>query len=164
MGRMELTGHLVYERPPVDVFTMLTDPDYVRARAEATGGTQVDAEVRPVGDTVEVRTSRSVPADVPDYARSMVGESIRITETHIWGPDAKGRREGTFEADFGNVPVTVRGRLRLAPDGAGAEVLLEGQIKASVPLVGRKVEQLVHDQVAAALVIEQELGSGWLAG
>ena len=48
-------------------------------------------------------------------------------------------------------------------DGAGAIATLEGQIKATVPLVGRKVEQLVHDQIAAALVIEQELGSSWLA-
>ena len=51
----------------------------------------------------------------------------------------------------------------LVADGAGAVATLEGQIKASVPLVGRKIEQLVHDQVAAALVIEQELGSSWLA-
>jgi hypothetical protein len=164
MGLMEINGHLVYERPPADVFAMLVDEDYVRARAEATGGTGIEASVRQVGDTIEVTNSRSVPADVPAYARSMVGDSIRIAETHIWGPEADGRREGTFEADFGTVPVTVRGRLRLVPDGAGSVAHLEGQIKASVPLVGRKVEQLVHDQIAAALVIEQELGSGWLAG
>jgi hypothetical protein len=164
MGRMEITGHLVYERPPADVFAMLVDEDYVRARAEATGGTDVEAAVRGVDDTVEVTNARSVPADVPAFARSMVGDSIRIAETHIWGPDADGHREGTFEATFGTVPVSVRGRLRLVPDGAGSTVLLEGHIKASVPLVGRKVEQLVHDQVAAALVIEQELGSSWLAG
>ena len=93
----------------------------------------------------------------------MVGDSIRIAETHVWGPDADGAREGTFEATFGTVPVTVRGRLRLVADGAGAIATLEGQIKATVPLVGRKIEQLVHDQVAAALVIEQELGTSWLA-
>ena len=64
---------------------------------------------------------------------------------------------------FGTVPVILRGRLTLVPDGAGAVATLKGQIKATVPLIGRKVEKLVHDQVAAALVIEQELGSSWLA-
>lgn len=161
---MDFTGTLVYERPPADVFAMFVDPDYVRARAEATGGTDVESDVREVGDTIELRSARSVPPDVPAYAQSMVGESIRVTETLTWGPEADGQREGTFEATFGTVPVVARGRLRLAPDGAGAVATLEGQIKASVPLVGRKVEQLVHDQIAAALVIEQELGSGWLAG
>lgn len=164
MGRMDFTGTLVYERPPADVFAMFVDPDYVRARAEAAGGTDVESEVRPAGDTIELHSARSVPPDVPAYAQSMVGDSIRITETMIWGPEADGRREGTFEVTFGSVPVVARGRLRLAPDGAGAEVTLDGQIKASVPLVGRKVEQLVHDQILAALVIEQELGSSWLAG
>ena len=160
---MEFTGHLEYGRPPSDVFAMLADEDYVRARAESTGGADVEVSVREIGDTVEITNARSVPADVPAYAQGMVGDTIRITERHIWGPDAGGRREGTFEATFGGVPVAVRGRLHLAPDGAGSVATLEGQILASVPLVGRKVEQLVHDQIAAALVIEQELGTSWLA-
>jgi hypothetical protein len=160
---MEFSGHLVYLRPPSDVFAMLIDEDYVRARAEATGGSDVQAAVREVGDTVEITNTRVVPADVPAFARSMVGDSIRISETHIWGPDADGHREGTFEASFGSGPVAARGRLHLMPDGAGATCTLEGQIKASVPLVGRKIEQMVHDQIAAALVIEQELGTSWLA-
>jgi hypothetical protein len=160
---MDIRGHLEYDHPPADVFAMFTDADYVRARAEATGGRDIEAAVETNGDTVEITNSRSIAADVPSFARSMVGDSIRINETHIWGPAAEGSREGTFEVKFGTVPVTLRGRLKLVPDGAGAIATLEGQIKATVPLVGRKIEQLVHDQVAAALVIEQELGTSWLA-
>lgn len=160
---MDLNGHLEYDHPPADVFAMFVDADYVRARAEATGGADVEATVEEHDGTVVITNRRTVVADVPSFARSMVGDSIRITETHTWGPEAEGAREGTFEANFGSVPVTVRGRLRLVADGAGAIATLEGQIKATVPLVGRKVEQLVHDQIAAALVIEQELGSSWLA-
>ena len=160
---MDLYGHLEYDHPPADVFAMLIDPDYVRARAEATGGADVEATVTEHDGTVEIVNSRTVVADLPSFARSMVGESLRITETHTWGPEADGAREGTFEVAFGSVPVLVRGRLRLVADGAGAIASLDGQIKATVPLVGRKVEQLVHDQVAAALVIEQELGASWLA-
>jgi hypothetical protein len=160
---MDINGHLVYDHPPADVFAMFVDADYVRARAEATGGSDVEAEVTEHGDTIEITNSRTVPADVPSFARSMVGDTVRITETHVWGPDAEGSREGPFDARFGNGPISVRGRLRLVADGAGSVATLEGQIKAAVPLVGRKIEQLVHDQVAAALVIEQELGSSWLA-
>jgi len=160
---MDITGHLVYDHPPADVFAMFVDEDYVRARAEATGGSDIEAEVRETGDTIEITNARSVVAEVPSFAQNMVGESIRISETHVWGPEADGRREGTFEATFSGVPVILRGRLRLVPDGAGAVATLEGQIKATVPLVGRKIEHLVHDQVAAALVIEQELGASWLA-
>jgi len=159
---MDITGHLVYDHPPVDVFAMFIDPDYVRARAEATGGDDVETAVIVNGDTTEITNGRTVDADVPSFAQSLVGESVRIDETHVWGPDADGAREGTFEVTFGKVPVVVRGRLRLVHDGAGSVATLEGQIKASVPLVGRKIEQLVHDQVAAALVIEQELGQSWL--
>ena len=160
---MDINGHLVYDHPPADVFAMFVDADYVRARAEATGGTDVEAEVSAVGDTTEIANSRTIVADVPSFARSMVGDSIRIVENHVWGPEASGSREGTFEVRFGTVPVVLRGRLHMVPDGAGTIATLEGQIKATVPLVGRKIEQLVHDQVAAALVIEQELGSSWLA-
>lgn len=160
---MDINGHLVYDHPPTDVFAMFVDADYVRARAEATGGDDVEAAVVADGDTTEITNSRTVSAEMPSFARGLVGDSVRITETHRWGPEADGCREGVVEASFGSVPVTLRGRLRLAPDGAGTVATLEAQIKANVPLVGRRIEQLVHDQVAAALVIEQELGNSWLA-
>jgi hypothetical protein len=160
---MDIHGRLVYDHPPADVFAMLVDLDHVRARCEATGGVDVDAAVATRQGTTEITSSRTVAADLPTFARSVVGDHLRIRETHVWGPDADGAREGTFEATFDGTPVVMRGRLRLVADGAGAVATLEGQIKASVPLVGRKVESLVHDQVAAALVIEQELGTGWLA-
>ena len=160
---MDINGHLVYDHPPADVFGMFVDSDYVRARAEATGGDDVEAAVVIDGDTTEIRNSRTVEADVPSFARGLVGDSVRVTETHRWGPEADGCREGVVDTSFGTAPITLRGRMRLAPDGAGTVATLEAQIKATVPLVGRRIEQLVHDQIAAALVIEQELGNSWLA-
>ena len=58
MGRMEFTGHMEYGRPPAEVFAMLIDEDYVRARAESTGGTDVEVSVHETADTVEITNAR----------------------------------------------------------------------------------------------------------
>ena len=156
-----LTARLDIPADPAAAYRLLTDPDYVREVAAATGGTDIDVSVTATdegGATVVAR--RSVPAEVPSYAKSLVGDSIRLDETRVLGPaSADGSREGTLSIDFGTAPASVAGTLRLAASGAGTGIDIELTIKASVPFVGGKIEKLVAGQIHAALDREQAVAA-----
>jgi carbon monoxide dehydrogenase subunit G len=156
-----LTARLDIPADPAAAYGMLTDPEYVRDVAAATGGTDIEVSATPSDDGgATVVSRRSVPADVPSYARSLVGDSIRVDETRVLGPAADdGSREGTISIDFGGAPASVAGTLRLAASGAGTGLDVELTIKASVPFVGGKIEKLVAEQIHAALDREQTVAA-----
>jgi hypothetical protein len=110
------------------------------------------------GATVVSR--RSLPAEVPSYAKALVGDTITLAETRVLGPAAAdGSREGTISIDFGGAPASVAGTLRLAASGAGTGIDVVLSIKASVPFVGGKIEKLVAEQIQAALDREQAVAA-----
>ena len=152
---------------PEEVFAMLSDPDYLTVLLERTGGRDVTVSSEPTADGgAELGLGRLLPAKVPSFAKPFLGETIEVDERHTWGPaDDDGAREGTFTATFGGAPASVQGTLRLEPDGeGGTRRVIQGKAKASVPLVGGKVEDLVRDQLMRLVRKEQEVAGHWLEG
>jgi len=156
-----LTARLAIPADPAAAFGLLIDPDYVREVAEATGGSDVEVTVTPADDGgATVVSRRTLPADVPSYAKALVGETVTLTETRVFGAAAgDGSRDGTLRVEFGNAPASVDGTLRLAADGATSAVDVALSVKASVPLVGGKIERLVAEQIQAALTREQTVAA-----
>ena len=60
-------------------------------------------------------------------------------------------------------PVSLKGKLRLAPGGRGTTVRLVGELKVNVPLLGRKLEQGAAPAVLAGFRTQQAAGDAWLA-
>lgn len=142
-------------------FLLLTDPDYVREVAERTGGRDVEVTVTAGEDGgATIVSQRTLPAELPSYAKALVGDSVQIHETRVLGPAAAdGSRQGTIEVTFGGAPAHVTGTLALvATDGTSA-LDAAMQVKASVPLVGGKIERLCADQIAAALRKESTIAA-----
>src|SRR5262249_20340205 len=109
---MKLEHTLTYDADPVAVFAVLADPDYVEDKCWATGATEAGVEVDPSGADTVIRTVRTLPADVPSYARSFVGDAIEFDLTETWGPaDPDGSRDGTIEGSFTGTPMKVRGTM-----------------------------------------------------
>jgi len=107
---------------------------------------------------------RSLPADVPSYARALVGDSVRLTETRVIGPAAAdGSREGTVSVSFAGAPVTMEGTLTLHGDEGASAVDVAMSIKASVPFVGGKIEKFCAEQIERALAKEEEVAATRLA-
>jgi len=50
------------------------------------------------------------------------------------------------------------------PDGAGTVEVVELEIKAKVPLIGGKLENLMAEQVRDGMDTEREVGQSWLKG
>ena len=156
-----LTAQLDIATDLVTAYSLVTDESYVNDVATATGGTDVTVSVTPThGGGADVVSSRTLPADVPSYAKAMIGETISLTETRTFGPAAAdGSRDGTITVAFAGAPVVITGPLRLSAGGGGTLVAVEMTIKAAVPFVGGKIEQLCADQIEAALRQEEKIAN-----
>ncbi|MGG5260807.1 DUF2505 domain-containing protein [Phycicoccus avicenniae] len=164
---MRLTRREQLPATPEEVYAVLTDPAFQEAKCAATTeGGAYTAEVTPgaVGD--RVHTSRELPADgLPDVARSFVGATLTVVEDYVWGaPAADGSREASVDLHVKGAPLTLKGTLRIVPDGAGSAEVLDAELKANVPFVGGKIEKAAAEPINAAIGVEVELLRGRLGG
>jgi hypothetical protein len=145
---------------------MLADPEFQAEKVEATHPLSHNESVTPKGEQTEIVTSRVIPTDgFPDFAKSMIGPKLRVTETILWSRGSSdGSRTGTIHIAIGDAPVSMTGTLRLAPGGAGTRIDIDGDLKAKVPLVGSKIEKAAEGPILSAIRKEQEVGTAWLAG
>ena len=147
-----------YDAAAAEVRAMLTDPAYARERGERTGATSVTVDVTHEADgRTRVEIVRVLPADVPSFAKSFVGDTLTITEEQSWhAPAADGSGTATITATF-SAPLTI------TSVGATTTVETIGDVKANVPFVGGKVEQVAKDTMLKYLRKEQEIGADWLS-
>lgn len=162
---MDLRTQLRFDADPATVFAMLVDEEFIARKVRAANAIGHEATVARAGDEVTIRLLRRMPPDVPDFLRRFVGETIDLDQTDVWQPAAAdGTRHGRIAIDMIGKPVTLRGTMRLERDGGATVTTVDAEIKASVPLVGGKVEDAVHGGLLEAAKREEEVGRAWLAG
>ena len=162
---MKLSETMTYAAPPETVYAMVTDPAFQERKCIEAGAQQRASAVSPVGGGDRVVTKRDLPADdLPDFAKSMVGGTLSVTETYEWGAAAAdGARTGTLTVEVAGAPVALRSAVRLAPTVGGSQITVDGDLKASIPLFGGKVEKASAPAVIDAIRGEQRTGTAWLA-
>jgi hypothetical protein len=143
---------------------MMADPDYVRARAEHTGATHVSVRVsdRADGCTV-VNVDRTLPAQVPSFAAALVGETLTIEEEQTWPSIVADRCTVDLRARFSG-PLAFTGTAQVVGSGDLTTVTTTGELKASVPFIGGRIEGLAKEQIERYLAAEEQVAADWLAG
>jgi uncharacterized protein YndB with AHSA1/START domain len=162
---MKISETITYAAPPETVYAMVTDPAFQERKCVEAHAHRHEAAVSPAGDGARVVTKRDLPADdLPDFAKSIVGQTLSVTETYEWGgAAADGSRSGTLTVEVAGAPVALRSNVRLLPSGGGTQITIEGDLKASIPLFGGKVEKAAAPAVIDAIHSEQRTGTVWLA-
>ncbi|MER7071465.1 DUF2505 domain-containing protein [Terrabacter sp. NPDC000476] len=162
---MKISETITYAAAPDAVYAMLTDPEFQGRKCVEAGALHHEAAVTPVAEGARVVTKRDLPADgLPDFARSVIGSTLTITETYEWGgPTADGSRDGTMTVEVSGAPVAMRGVIRIVATGAGTQVAVDGDLKASIPLFGGKVEKAATPAVVSSIRSERRTGTAWLA-
>lgn len=157
---MDLRTEHPYDADPATVFAMLTDPEFLRAKLEALGHRDIEV----VECTPErIVTKRTVPLDVPGFLRKAISPANTVVQTDEWGPEQDGAREGRWKVDAKGVPVGMTGTMRLAAAGGGCTETIEGKAKASLPLIGGRLEKFVIDNTLDTLTREHTFAREWLA-
>jgi hypothetical protein len=163
---VRLSAEIQYEANPKAVFDMLICEAFQDGKCVAGGALSHEVRIeRTVPDGATVTTRRTLPTDgVPDFARSFLGQTLQVCQVEHWGPAAPdGTRTGEVTVTVENAPVRFSGRLCLSPDGRGTVESFEGEVKASVPLLGAKVERVVEPVIRGAIRVEHRTGVDWLA-
>jgi hypothetical protein len=160
MSAMRLHHELAYDAPPDQVRAMLTDPLFRDQVGDATGALSSSATVETDGDAVRVVVDQEQRvAGVPSFARKFVGDSTRAITTQAWqGATA------AYVVETPGKPTSISGTATLAENGTGSTLTYDLEVKASVPLVGGKLEKLVVELTTEGFEKEQAVGAAWLAG
>jgi hypothetical protein len=164
---VRLSAELRYEADPATVYEMISDPEFQERKLANTGALSYDVAVDPHEDGgVTVTSRRELPTDrVPDFVRSFVGSTIKVEQVEEWeAVEADGVRNGSLVADVSGMPVRFTARLSLVKHDQGTLEVIQGDLKASVPLIGGKVERAAEPAIKAAVAAEQRTGRDWLAG
>lgn len=160
MVPMRLKHELSYAAAPEAVLAMITDPAYWDKVAVATGAISSVATVEQTGGaTTLVVDQEQAVVGVPSFAKKFVGDSTRAITTQVWNGT-----EATYEVDTPGKPTSMKGTASVASQGAGCVLTYDLEVKASVPLIGGKLEKLVVELTTEGFEKEQAVGAAWLAG
>ena len=153
---MDISTRAEYAADPDQVFAMLTDRGFLEEVCQASEAKSYEVTVE--GTTT--RTRRTLAA--PEAAARFTGPDLTVVEEVVWQPGGTGPRTGEVQMSVPGQPVTMRGQLRLLPNGAGTAVELTGDLKVAIPLLGRKLEQAAAPAVLAGFQTQQKVGTAWL--
>ena len=162
---MKISAIIDYTATPHEVFVMLADEEFQNRKCKATGALRHSVSITSQNDRTLIVTTRDLPSDrFPHFVKSMVGETLKVTETQDWGPSgADGSRHGTLTVDIAGAPVHLHGTLFLEAGGPGTVEEIEADLKARIPFLGGKVEVAAAPAVQSAIRVEGEVGHAWLA-
>ena len=161
---MEMTETLSYKADPAAVFNMLCDRSWREQVCESINALDYDVQVAPAGAGITVTTRRTMPAAVPDAVRKLTGETITVTQVERWGAaSSDGSRSADLDVAVAGQPAGMRGTIRLSPSGSGSNEVFSGDVKVSVPFIGRRIEPEIVKVFRAFIDKEGEVGRSYLA-
>ena len=162
---MQVTAQIPYPASTSAVFAMLTDEAFLKQVCEATGAVKYEVDVQETSLGTSVTTRRELPTDqIPDFIQRFVGQTLTVSRVDLWQPAAPdGSRQGTIVVEIVGAPVRMTGTLSLRPGSDGTIEDVDGDLKASVPLIGGKIEQATEPAIRSALRKEERLGLAWLS-
>ena len=160
---MKIQAEIRYSQPPSAVSTMIADAAFQDRKCAATGALDHTVDITDQAGRTTIKTERDMPTDqFPDFLKSLVGKTLKVVQTDDWAPAAPdGSRDGTTSVVITGTPLKLTGTLRLRPETGGSVAKLDADLKASVPLVGAKVEKAAAPAILSAVRAEEKTAARW---
>ena len=145
---------------PEQVYAMLATPDFREQVCEYQRFPKRTVTITPAGSGMTVKVDQHRPADeVPSFARKLVGDEINIVQEEQWSSPTS----ASLQVSIPGKPGEMRGSVAITGDAGGTTEVVEVEVKASIPLIGGKIEGLIGDMLLKALRAETKVGRDWLA-
>lgn len=143
------------------VYAMLSQVDFRDAVCEFQRFPRREVTIISTPNGMDVTVDQHRPAhEVPSFARKLVGDEINIVQTESWTSPT----QATLHVTIPGKPGDMRGTVTLTEVDGGVTEVVEVDVKASIPLIGGKIEGLIGDMLGKALRAENKVGRDWLAG
>jgi hypothetical protein len=163
----QIHEELRYPRPPAEVFALIATGAFQLELIAHLGGNnpEVIEEERGPDGSVRLVTRQSTAVELPAFARKLIPANTAVTQVYDWGPPADGHYRGTWSAAARGAPVSIGGPTELRPDaGGGCVHVYGGEVKASVPVVGGRLESFALDNLRRDLIRTHIFTTERLAG
>ena len=153
-----------YAATPERLLDMMRDQEYWPAKYEALGELEFTLqEFARDGDALSVTSRRVVPADLPGFAKKIVGDKTVVVQSERWRKDGTGYT-CDFDVTLDKVPGGMTGWMKIVAVGESeSDWILEYRIKVGIPLVGGKFEGVMKGETEASLKKEFAFNSRWLS-
>lgn len=153
---MTIVHHFIHDAD--SVFALMTDAGALQQRCADLGEKNIQCSVEEQGRKTLVSLSRTVKRDLPKVLAAMFSAENTIKMKEQW-ETVGSTYMGSYTAEVVGQPVALSAKFKLKPaaDG-GCDYSIDYACKASIPLVGKKVEEFIISQTAGGL--EQEIN--WL--
>jgi hypothetical protein len=146
-----------YGHPVEKVWAAFSDPEFYQAKFEGIGHRNVEVvSTLADEDGFSIEVSREVPLDVPGFLRGMLGEWNTLLQSEHWTESGSGAYTNELEIEARGVPAAMTGTMTLSARGKGCVNDVAITIRASVPLIGGKLEQFVSRDTEATLEAEYQ--------
>lgn len=163
---MNVTTEIRYPGAHLEsVLAMVLDREFRAAVCDATKAISHRVEIHPgAGGSATVTVSRTLPAEVPDFVRKFVGETIELVQSETWAADdGSGVRRADLTLEVVGQPAAMTGSIVLEETAEGVREVVQGELRATVPFFGGKVESELAKGIVAAARAEEKTGREWLA-
>lgn len=141
------------------VYAMLSDEKFRDAVCEFQRFPRREVTITPTATGMEVTVDQHRPAhEVPSFARKLVGDEINIVQSETWTSHTTADLHVTIPGKPGDM----KGTVTLTEVDGGVTEVVEVEVKASIPLIGGKIEGLIGDMLGKALRAENKVGRDWL--
>lgn len=153
-----------YDATPDQLMEMMRDSAYIEGKYQALGDISFSVdEHTATDDGMVLKVSRTVPADMPGFAKKVLGETNDLVQNEKWTKDGDGY-VCDLNIESPGKPLKITGKLSIQPTGdATSDWTVDMDISASVPLVGGKIEGVVEGETQTSLGKEYEYNKSWLA-
>jgi hypothetical protein len=157
---MKLNESFSYAGSDVEsVYALITDQEFRTESCANQGSTDYTVTVEPHGDGATVTVVRTQEADLPDFVKKLTGRTVKVKQTEVWsGPAGDGSRTADVKVSIIGQPAEMVGKATLSAAGDGSEFELNGDVKVSIPFIGKKIEPEIAKAITLSLREEVAYG------
>jgi len=157
---VKLTESFSYDGADVEsVYALISDQAFRTESCANQEAIEYEVTVEHDGDGATVTLFRTQEADMPDFVKKLTGSTVKVKQTEVWSaPDADGNRKANVKVSIIGQPAEMVGVAKLTGSSGGTEFTLDGDVKVSIPFIGKKIEPEVARAITASLREEVEYG------
>lgn len=160
---MKLNNDYSYPAEIEKVWALISDQAFRDEACARQGALEHEVTVEESDGNTIVTIKRKLPADLPDFVKKLTGDTVKVVQVETWGPaDSAGNRQADVSVDVLGQPASMKGKGSLVSEAGATKFNLTGDVKVSIPLIGRKIEPEVAKAIIASLDADVEYGTSKL--
>lgn len=133
------------------VFSVLTDPDFLKRRCESQGEKNVVVQIDRDGPRLHIRVERDLERNLPAIAKKIFNPKSRVTDRQTWETTGDQRISSWTVEIQGQKRVAISGRLTLAAAGGGCDYTEAFKVAVNVPLIAGPLEKYVLGEAESSI-------------